>query len=101
MPPPHGQGLRRVRPRLSALALACVVLGGGACSAARTIYDPTRWVYEKKDATPARLDHDMTACRRESIDRNKFALTAAQRVDRESFNRCMARHGYTVRVEKE
>jgi hypothetical protein len=68
---------------------------------ARKVYDPTRWVYEKKDATPARLDRDMTSCRRESIDLSKFAPTAAQRIDREKFNRCMERHGYTVRTERE
>jgi hypothetical protein len=89
------------RGRLGAVALACAALAASACGVARTIYDPTRWVYEKKDATPARLDRDMTTCRRESLDLNKFALTASQRVDRERFNRCMKRQGYTVRAEEE
>lgn len=79
--------------------LAGVLLTLSACSAARSVYDPTSWVYEKKDATPARLDRDMAACRKESVDRNKFAPTASQRIDRDKFNRCMQRHGYTVRTQ--
>jgi hypothetical protein len=90
-----------MRQRAGALVLAGVVLAVSACSVARKVYDPTRWVYEKKDATPARLDRDMTSCRRESIDLSKFAPTASQRIDREKFNRCMERHGYTVRTERE
>ena len=87
--------------RVGALVLAGVVLAGSACSIAKKVYDPTRWVYEKKDATPARLDRDMSACRKESIDLNKIAPTGSQRIDRDKFNRCMERHGYTVRTEEE
>jgi hypothetical protein len=85
--------------RLAAVALAAA--GLGACSAARELYEPTRWVYEKKDTTPARLDRDMTACRRVALDRSRLAATSAQRIDREKFNRCMERQGYTVRTAED
>jgi hypothetical protein len=56
-----------------------------------------QWAYDKKGVTPARLDHDLTACREESQDPAAFGLTLEQRLDREQFNRCMERKGYSVR----
>ena len=56
-----------------------------------------QWAYEKKSATPARLDHDLATCRSESLDPSVFGLTAEQRVDRTRLNRCMERKGYAVR----
>lgn len=91
----------RERYRVGALLLAGIVLAGSACSVARKVYDPTRWVYEKKNATTSQLDRDMSGCRKESIDLNKIAPTASQRIDRDKFNRCMERHGYTARIEEE
>jgi len=87
--------------RATALVLVAIILGAGACGLTKKVYDPTRWVYEKKDATPAKLDRDMTACRKESIDLNKLAPTSSQRIDRDKFNRCMERHGYTARPEED
>ncbi|MBI1846814.1 MAG: hypothetical protein HY294_04865 [Candidatus Rokubacteria bacterium] len=57
------------------------------------------WVYEKPDVLPAQYDRDSAACRRESIDRQGFAIFQSGRLDREVFNRCMQRRGYTVRRE--
>jgi hypothetical protein len=74
------------------IATALAVLGlGSACAAT------DQWAYEKKGVTPARLDHDLAACRSESLDPRVFALWAEQRVDRQRFIRCMERRGYTVR----
>jgi len=56
-----------------------------------------QWAYDKKGVTPARLDRDLTACRQESQDPGAFGLTIEQRLDREGFNRCMERKGYSVR----
>lgn len=73
-------------------ATALAVLGlVTACAATE------QWAYEKKGVTPARLDHDLAACRRESLDPRLFAFTAEQRVDRQRFILCMERKGYTVR----
>jgi hypothetical protein len=60
----------------------------------------TQWVYEKPGMTPARLDRDMTLCRREANDPQAVALPGSARTDRTIFNRCMERKGYTVRTEK-
>jgi hypothetical protein len=56
-----------------------------------------QWAYDKTGVTPARLDHDLTACRQESQDPGAFGLTLAHRLDRERFNRCMERKGYSVK----
>jgi len=58
------------------------------------------WVYEKRGATPAKLDHDMGLCRKEAHDPQTIALPGSPRTDREVFNRCMERKGYTVRSDK-
>ena len=59
-----------------------------------------QWVYDKPGLTPARLDHDMTVCRREANDPQTVSLPGSLRGDRAIFNRCMERKGYTVRMEK-
>ena len=61
---------------------------------------PQRWVYEKPGATPAKLDHDMTLCRREANDPGRVSLPGTPRADPAVFNRCMERRGYTVRSGK-
>jgi hypothetical protein len=58
------------------------------------------WVYERRGATPAKLDHDMGLCRKEAHDPQTIALPGSPRTDREVFNRCMERKGYTVRSDK-
>jgi hypothetical protein len=57
-------------------------------------HDP--WVYTKRGSTPAALDHDLGACRREAQRPYAFGLTSARRVDQDELKRCMERKGYTV-----
>lgn len=54
------------------------------------------WIYEKKNVTPTRYDHDVADCRRVATDPKTFAVFSSGRVDRATFNRCMERKGYTV-----
>ena len=56
------------------------------------------WIYEKPGVLPAKLDHDMTICRKEAADPRALALPGSERVDRATFNRCMERKGYTARM---
>jgi len=42
----------------------------------------------------------MAECRRQSVSRQGWAIFQANRLDREAFNRCMERKGYTVGVAK-
>jgi hypothetical protein len=58
------------------------------------------WIYEKPGMTPAKLDHDMAACRKEAPDPRSVVLPFSERVDRALFNRCMERKGYTGRTVK-
>jgi hypothetical protein len=73
------------------LALCAIVLG---CAGKR------EWVYEKAHVSPTQYDRDSAACRRESVDRQGFAVFQSGRLDRDAFNRCMQRKGYTVRQEE-
>ena len=86
--------MRRMAARLG--AAACLGVGATWLAACAT----PQWVYEKPGATPAKLDHDMTLCRREAHDPQTVAPPGTPRVDRTIFNRCMERKGYTVRTEK-
>ena len=56
----------------------------------------TSWSYTKPGLTPARLDQDLEACRREAYRPHWFALTRSRRVDEDVLNRCMERRGYTA-----
>ena len=73
------------------LAVGLVVAGCG--SSART------YVYERPGATPARLDHDLTDCRKEAARPDVFSVTSAGRYDTDVLNRCMERRGYRVTAE--
>ena len=83
-------GLRPRRPRRVYTVLIGTTLWLAACSS-------TQWIYDKRDLTPAKLDHDMAECRKEAHDPQVIALPGNPRVDRALFNRCMERKGYTVR----
>ena len=87
-------GLRPRRPRRVYTVLIGTTLWLAACSS-------TQWVYDKRDLTPAKLDHDMADCRKESNDPQVIALPGNPRVDRALFNRCMERKGYTVRKRED
>jgi hypothetical protein len=58
-----------------------------------------RWIYDRPGLTPARLDQDLEACRKEAHRPYWFAIWRADRVDRDVFNHCMDRKGYTARRE--
>jgi hypothetical protein len=76
--------------RAATLVCAAALLAGCATK---------QWVYDKPGMTPAKLDHDMAVCRKESNDPQIVALPGNPRSDRTIFNRCMERKGYTVRTE--
>jgi hypothetical protein len=46
------------------------------------------------------MDQDTTECHRQSVSHQGWAIFQANRLDRDAFNRCMERKGYSVRVEK-
>ncbi len=75
--------------RRAAQALLWIALAAGCAG--------PEWIYEKRGATPARIDHDKATCRQEATDPKALAVSAAGRLDREVFNRCMERKGYTAR----
>jgi hypothetical protein len=79
-------GLTLVSRRLG-LALALCLLTGCA----------QHWSYTKPGLSPARLDQDLEACRREAHRPYWFALTRAARVDQDALNKCMQNRGYTPR----
>ena len=56
-----------------------------------------RYVYERRSATPAQLDRDLEACRREGFRPSRFAVWPSNRYDWDVVNRCMERKGYQVR----
>lgn len=72
------------------VALALGLLGGCAAE---------QWSYNKPGLTPAGLDQDLTACRKEAHRPYAFAVTHSRRVDQDALNQCMARKGYTVRPD--
>jgi hypothetical protein len=80
-----------VTRRAAALICAVTLLAGCATK---------QWTYDKPGVTPAKLDHDMAVCRKESNDPQIVALPGTPRSDRTIFNRCMQRKGYSVRTEE-
>jgi len=58
------------------------------------------WIYEKPGMTPAKLDHDIAACKKQAPDPRSVVPPGSERLDRALFNRCMERKGYTGRVVK-
>jgi hypothetical protein len=74
--------------RAVGIAVLLVMLAG--CGA-------PRYVYERRNATPAQIDRDLEACRREGFRPNRFAIWPSNRYDWDAVNRCMERKGYAVR----
>jgi hypothetical protein len=62
---------------------------------------PPRYIYERRSATPAQLEHDLEVCRRQGFRPQRFALVAAHRYDWDIVNRCMERKGYRVSPAEE
>jgi hypothetical protein len=79
-----------VRPRALVLASFATLLAGCAAS--------EEWIYDKPRLTPAQLEHDKTMCRRAAPSRSLLRTLQEEKVEREAFNRCMERRGYTVTV---
>jgi hypothetical protein len=74
--------------RTVGLALGLVLLLAGCAE---------QWIYTKPHLTPARLDQDLEACRREARRPQWFAVTRSGRLDQDKINECMERKGYTSR----
>lgn len=68
-------------------ALALCLLAGCAAQ---------RWSFTKPGLTPARLDQDLEACRRQAHRPYWFAFTRSGRVDQEALNQCMQQRGYAA-----
>jgi hypothetical protein len=81
-----GRALVKARP---ALALVLCLLAGCA----------ERWSYTKASMTPAKLDHDLEACRKQAHRPHRFGLTREGRIDQDVLNQCMQHRGYTARRE--
>jgi hypothetical protein len=78
--------------RLVAPLVWGLLVGLPACAATQ------EWIYDKRNVTPAQLDHDKTACRKIAPSQSVWRVFETERVNRELFNRCMESRGYTVRV---
>ena len=56
------------------------------------------WIYEKPRTTPAQLDRDKTMCRKAAPTRSLLRTLQEEKLEREAFNRCMEKRGYTITV---
>ena len=63
-----------------------------ACAASQ------EWIYDKPRTTPAQLEHDKRTCRKVAPSRSMRRTFEEDKVEREGFNRCMEKLGYTVRA---
>jgi hypothetical protein len=54
------------------------------------------WIYDKPKVTPAQLDRDLAQCRQLTMPKGALAFPALRGPDREAFNACMEKRGYTV-----
>ena len=70
--------------------VAAAVLAVAGCAA-------SRYIYERRNATPAQIDHDLEACKRKGFRPSRFAVWPSNRYDWDVVNRCMERIGYRVR----
>lgn len=59
-----------------------------------------QWTYTRPGLTPARLDLDLEACRKQAHRPHWFALTRSGRLDQDVLNQCMERKGYTARRDE-
>jgi hypothetical protein len=75
------------------LVRVAVVIG---CLAAAGCRSGTEWVYDKPRATPAQVDRDLTQCRQLTMPKGVLAYPALTGPDRDAFNACMEKRGYSV-----
>ena len=83
---------RRVFASIAARALWLSVAVLPACAGGQ------EWIYDKPRVTPAQLDQDKAACRKAAPSRSMLRTFEDEKVEREAFNRCMVRRGYTVKA---
>jgi hypothetical protein len=57
------------------------------------------WTFNKAGVTPARLDQDLQACRREAHRPYTLGVSRSGRVDQDVLRQCMERKGYTAHRE--
>lgn len=56
----------------------------------------TEWIYDKPKVTSAQLDRDLTQCRQLTMPKGALAYPAVTGPDREAFNACMQKRGYSA-----
>jgi hypothetical protein len=79
--------LTLIRPTALALLLLALL---PACAS-------ERWVYYRPNITLARLDQDLTACRKAALVPGRLTkIWKSERIDQDALNRCMERRGYTA-----
>jgi hypothetical protein len=78
-----------VPARVAALLLAVLAVPG--CRSAAE-----EWSYDKPRVTAGQLDRDLAQCAREARPTGPFAYPSVTGPDRDAFNRCMEKRGYTV-----
>ena len=70
--------------------MAVLLAGVAACRSGE------EWVYDKPKVTSAQLDRDLTQCRQLTMPKGALAYPALTGPDREAFNACMQKRGYSV-----
>ncbi|MGH7335528.1 MAG: hypothetical protein ACREKS_22840 [Candidatus Rokuibacteriota bacterium] len=54
------------------------------------------WIYDKPKVTSGQLDRDLAQCRQLTMPKGVLAYPALTGPDREAFNACMEKRGYSV-----
>jgi hypothetical protein len=75
---------------LGAAALALVLAASEGCRSG------TEWSYDKPRVTAAQLDRDLSQCARHARPTGPLAYPSLTGPDRDAFNACMEKRGYTV-----
>jgi hypothetical protein len=70
--------------------IATVLIAGAGCRSAE------EWSYNRPRVTPFELDRDLTQCAQQARPTGTFAYPSLSGPDREAFNKCMEKRGYTV-----
>lgn len=79
-------GVWRVRAAVIVVLLAALA----ACRSGM------EWTYDKPKVTSAQLDRDLTQCRQLTMPKGALAYPALTGPDREAFNACMQKRGYSA-----
>jgi len=73
-----------------AVAVVVLLAAVSACQAGPD------WIYDKPKVTSAQLDRDLVQCRQLTMPKGALAYPALTGPDREAFNACMEKRGYSV-----